>query len=315
MSGASNNIYSLTELIRNEALRLGFVACGFSRVRELSELKPIYNNWIDSSYHATMEYMERNIEKRIDPGLLVENSKTVISLLSNYYTANTLKNTTYKISKYAFGTDYHEVIRSKLTVLDEFIRQQAGNEISQRSFVDTAPILEKYWAQMSGLGWIGKNSCLLSKSHGSFVFISEIITSLELEPDITEKDHCGTCRKCIDACPTSAITENRVIDSNKCISYQTIENKGQISEDLKGKFNGYIYGCDMCQDVCPWNTKAKQHNEPLFTLRRELEVLSNSQLEAMNDVEFQHIFKKSAIKRTKLIGLKRNINFVKTSTF
>jgi epoxyqueuosine reductase len=316
MSDASTSIISLTELIRNEAIRLGFAACGFARVHELSEIKPIYNKWIELGYHASMDYMNRNNEKRLNPALLVENSKTVISLLYNYYTNDRLVNSTYKIAKYAFGTDYHDVIREKLTLLDQFIKKQTDDTVIQRDFIDTAPVMEKHWAQSAGLGWIGKNSCLVTRNYGSFVFISEIFTSLELEHDVPMKDYCGSCRKCIDACPTAAITEDRLINSNKCISYHTIESRCEIPVGLKGKFNDYVYGCDICQDVCPWNTKnAKSHNEPLFKLRSELEELSNYQLETINDSDFQRIFKKSAVKRTKLIGFKRNINFVKNSSF
>jgi len=315
MSGTSISIPDLTELIRKEAIRIGFVAVGFSSIRELTEIEPIYDKWIESGYHADLEYMNRNTEKRLNPRLLVENSKTVISLLYNYFTTDKLNNSTYKVSKYAYGTDYHDVIREKLNLLDTYIRQQAGNEINQRCFVDTAPVLERHWAQAAGLGWIGKNSCLISRQHGSFVFISEIITSLDLEPDLSLNDYCGSCRKCIETCPTSAITENRLIDSNKCISYQTIENRGLIPSEFIGKFNNFIYGCDICQDVCPWNKKAYSHNEPLFALRKEIGEMSNLQWENINEDEYQLIFKKSAIKRTKFTGLKRNINFVKNSSF
>jgi epoxyqueuosine reductase len=302
----------LTQNIRNEALRLGFADCGFSKVSELTELTDIYNNWTNNNYHATMTYMERNVEKRLNPALLVENAKTVISLLYNYFT-NEKPGGKYKISRYAYGTDYHDVIKAKLKVLDTFIKTVAG-EVNQRYFVDSAPVLERAWAQKSGLGWIGKNTCLISRKHGSFVFIAEIITSLELDYDEPLKDYCGDCHICIDACPTDAIKNNRLIDSNKCISFQTIENREEIDNTLKGKFNNYVFGCDICQEVCPWNKKAHPHNEPLFHLRDEINQLTKDKWEKMDENEFQRIFRKSAVKRTKFNGLKRNIAFVKNKT-
>lgn len=304
------HIESLTNEIRAEAQRLGFAACGFARVRPLEELQHNYQHWIDNGYHASMSYMERNVEKRIDPGLLVDSAKTVISLLYNYYTPDQLSQTTYKISRYAYGTDYHEVIKDKLNALDAFIRFRSG-DVVQRSFVDSAPVLERAWAQESGLGWIGKNTCLISRRHGSFLFISEIITSLELGYDEPLNDYCGSCRKCIDACPTEAIKDGRLIDSNKCISYQTIENRGGIPDGLAGKFNQYVFGCDICQEVCPWNTKAHPHNEPLFHLRDEIRDLTPEQWENMTEDNYQRIFRKSAIKRTKFSGISRNIAFIK----
>lgn len=305
-----DHIESLTNEIRSEAQRLGFAACGFGRVRPLEEFQHKYQQWIDSGYHASMSYMERNVEKRIDPGQLVEGAKTVISLLYNYYTPDQLSQTKYKVSRYAYGTDYHEVIKDKLKALDAFIRSRSENVV-QRSFVDSAPILERAWAQESGLGWIGKNTCLISRRHGSFLFISEIITSLELSYDEPLKDYCGSCRKCIDACPTQAIKDGRLIDSNKCISYQTIENRGDIPNHLTGKFNRYVFGCDICQEVCPWNTKAHSHNEPLFYLRGEIKDLTPEQWENITEDDYQRIFRKSAVKRAKFSGITRNIAFVK----
>jgi epoxyqueuosine reductase len=304
----SNNISELTSAIRSEAIRLGFLDCGFSKVRELEEIKPIYTGWLSSGFNASMEYMERNIDKRLNPALLVENSKTVISLLYNYYAKDQFAGAPYKISRYAYGADYHDVIKEKLKQLDTFIRTQVGN-VDQRYFVDSAPVFEKAWAQQSGLGWIGKNSCLLSRKHGSFFFISEIITSLDLQFDEPVKDYCGTCNKCIEACPTIAIKPGRIIDSNKCISYQTIENKGEIPDTLKGKFKGFVFGCDICQDVCPWNNKAGIHNEPLFILKKEIKNLTPWQWENLDEVTFRELFRKSAIKRVKFFGLSRNISF------
>lgn len=300
----------LTLAIRNEAFRLGFSDCGFSRVRKLSECEQTYESWIAKGHNGDMQYMERNIEKRIDPALLVENAKTVISFLFNYFPSESITGSPYKIAKYAYGDDYHEVLKAKLFQIDKFIRDNIHSDVSQRCFVDSAPVLERAWAQNSGLGWIGKNSCLVSRKHGSFVFIAEIITSLELDYDESIQDYCGTCRKCIDACPTQAITENRTIDSRSCISYQTIENKTEIPESLSGKFNNFIFGCDICQDICPWNKKSHPHTEPLFFLRKKTQDMSLSDWQLMNEEQYKEIFKKSAIKRTKYSGIKRNIAFV-----
>ena len=300
----------LTLAIRNEAFRLGFSDCGFSRVRKLSECEQTYESWISKGHNGDMQYMERNIEKRIDPALLVENAKTVISFLFNYFPSESITGSPYKIAKYAYGDDYHEVLKAKLFQIDKFIRDNIHSDVSQRCFVDSAPVLERAWAQNSGLGWIGKNSCLVSRKHGSFVFIAEIITSLELDYDESIQDYCGTCRKCIDACPTQAITENRTIDSRSCISYQTIENKTEIPESLSGKFNNFIFGCDICQDICPWNKKSHPHTEPLFFLRKKTQDMSLSDWQLMNEEQYKEIFKKSAIKRTKYSGIKRNIAFV-----
>jgi epoxyqueuosine reductase len=304
----SDNISELTESIRTEAIRLGFLECGFAKARKLNEIETRYNQWISSGYHASMDYLERNTEKRLNPSLLVENSKTVISLLYNYYTDDQFVEAPYKISRYAYGADYHEVIKAKLKQLDAFIRFQ-DTTVEQRYFVDSAPVLERAWAQQCGLGWIGKNSCFISRNHGSFFFIAEIITSLELSYDNPIRDYCGTCNKCREACPTQAIKPGRIIDSNLCISYQTIENKGEIPDTLKGKFRGYIFGCDICQDACPWNKKPKAHEEPLFNLPFNIKNLSREEWQNMDLEKFSVLFGKSAVKRTKYQGLMRNILF------
>ena len=298
-------------MIRNEALRLGFLECGFSKARHLSEVKPVLDEWLAEKRNASTEYMEQNIEKRLDPSLLVENSKTVISLLFNYYSNDKLSSS-FKIARYAYGSDYHFVLKDKLKQLDNFIRQHA-NVDAQRYFVDSAPVMERAWAQESGLGWIGKNSCLISRRHGSFVFLAEIITTLELDYDEFINDYCGNCRNCIDACPTHAILENRTLDSNKCISYHTIENRGEIPEELKSKFSGYIFGCDICQEVCPWNTKAHKHNEPLFQLRKNIRNFSDNDWVALDEETYRASFKGSPVKRTKFSGIKRNIKCVMSS--
>lgn len=300
----------LTLAIREEAGKLGFADCGFSKVRYLKEYEHHYDSWISHGLHASMGYMERNIEKRLDPSLLVEGAQSVISFLFNYYSPDVLRGSRLKIAKYAYGDDYHDVLKKKLFQLDKFIRDNAETSIHQRCFVDSAPVLERAWAQNSGLGWIGKNSCLISRKHGSFVFIAEIITSLELEYDVPLNDYCGSCRKCVDACPTNAITATRTIDSNRCISYHTIENRGEIPDTLKGKFNNYIFGCDICQDVCPWNKKAHPHSEPLFNLRSSIKSMTDEGWQSLDESGYVRTFSKSAIKRTKFNGLKRNISFI-----
>ena len=299
----------LTRQIREEALRLGFLECGFAQIRPLDEFNKPFLKWLEQGHHAEMAYMERYIEQRTNPALLVDGAKSIISLLYNYYSPEKLMGSPLKIAKYAYGTDYHLVIKNKLKQLSLFI-QQLDEDAVMRSFVDTGPVLEKAWAQNSGLGWIGKNGCLISRRHGSFVFIAEIITTLEFENDKPLKDFCGSCRRCMDTCPTQAITENRTINSHKCISYQTIENRGEIPDSLKEKFNNYIYGCDICQDVCPWDNISKQHAEPLFALRAELRDMTLNDWKNLDEITYQKVFQKSAVKRAKFVGLKRNIDFV-----
>ncbi len=260
--------------------------------------------------HGEMGYMENHFDKRLDPTLLVDGAKSVISLLLNYFPEETQRNDTYKISKYAYGQDYHHVIKSKLRQLQEFISEEIG-EVGGRAFVDSAPVLDKAWAAKSGLGWIGKNSNLLTQQVGSFYFIAELIVDLELEYDTPVTDHCGTCTACIDACPTQAIVEPYVVDGSKCISYFTIELKDDIPAEFQGKFNEWAFGCDICQDVCPWNRFSKPHSEPLFNPHPELMELSKKDWEEITEDVFRKIFKKSAVKRTKFTGLKRNIEFLK----
>lgn len=305
MTGEISNI---TAFIRDEAFRIGFLDCGFSSVRKLHEHEERYQQWLSNEYHAGMEYMERNIDKRLDPSLLVDGAKTVISLLYNYFSSETLTGSHLKISKYAYGKDYHFVVKDKLAELDSFIRSFYP-DVVQRCFVDSAPVLERAWAQNSGLGWIGKNSCLISRRYGSFFFICEIITSLELaETTETIHDYCANCTKCIDACPTQAITENRTINSSRCISYQTIENKGELSGEVKGKFGVLIFGCDICQDVCPWNRKSVPHSEPLFHLKDDLKQMTAEDWKNLDESKYQQLFQKSAVKRAKFSGIKRNID-------
>jgi epoxyqueuosine reductase len=256
--------------------------------------------------------MENYFDERIDPTKLVEGAKSVISLLCNYYTTEKQKEGVPKISKYAYGEDYHLVIRKKLNEFISSIKEKFGN-ITIRGFVDSAPVLEKAWARKSGVGWVGKNSNLITKEHGSFYFLAELICDIELDYDGPLKDYCGTCTRCIDNCPTEAIVEPYVVDGSKCISYFTIELKEAITDDMKGLFDNWAFGCDICQDVCPWNSFAKQHNEPSFNPSKKLINLSAKEWEEMNDEFFNQHFKNSPIRRTKLKGMKRNVTFIKPS--
>ncbi len=257
-----------------------------------------------------MAYMENHFDKRLDPTKLVDGAKSVISLLLNYYPSEQQNPASYKISKYAYGTDYHFVIKDKLKQLLHFIQEEIG-EVSGRAFVDSAPVLDKAWAARSGLGWMGKHSNLLTQQVGSFYFIAELIVDLELDYDHPVTDHCGTCTACIDACPTEAIVEPYVVDGSKCISYFTIELKDAIPEEFKGKFDDWMFGCDVCQDVCPWNRFSKPHQEPLFSPHPNLMSMDKEQWEEITEDIFKEVFKGSAVKRTKYHGLQRNINFLK----
>ncbi len=299
-----------TDFIKTEAKRLGFLSCGVSKAQFLEEEAPRLENWLNKQMHGQMHYMENHFDKRLDPTKLVEGSKSVISLLLNYFPEKTQDHETYKLSKYAYGTDYHFVIKDKLKSLLHAIQGEIG-EVEGRAFVDSAPVLDKAWAAKSGLGWIGKHSNLLTQQVGSFYFIAELIIDLELEYDGITTDHCGTCTKCIDACPTKAITEPYVVDGSKCISYFTIELKENIPTEFKGQFEDWMFGCDICQDVCPWNRFSKSHNEPLFNPHPDLLDMTKKDWEEITEETFKKVFKKSAVKRTKFSGLKRNINFLK----
>ena len=300
-----------TELIKNEAKRLGFLSCGISKADFLEEEAPRLEQWLKKNMHGEMQYMENHFDKRLDPTKLVEDSKSVVSLLLNYFPSKEPHDKTApKISKYAYGTDYHFVIKEKLKQLLEFIYQEIG-EVSGRAFVDSAPVLDKAWAAKSGLGWIGKNSNLITKDTGSFYFIAELILDLPLNYDTPTTDHCGTCTACIDACPTGAIVDPYVVDGSKCISYFTIELKNEIPSSFKGSFENWMFGCDICQDVCPCNRFSKAHSEPLFNPNNKLLSMSKSEWEEITEDLFQEIFKKSAVKRAKFSGLTRNINFLK----
>jgi epoxyqueuosine reductase len=305
-----NNKEKYTKLIKAESKRLGFLSCGISKAGFLEEEAPRLENWLNKNHQGQMSYMENHFDKRLNPTLLVEDSKSVISLLLNYYPSEFQNTDTYKISKYAYGQDYHFVIKEKLKELLNTIQTEIG-EVSGRVFVDSAPVLDKAWAAKSGLGWIGKNSNLITQKVGSFYFIAEIIIDLDLEYDNAVTDHCGTCTACIDSCPTEAIVSPYVVDGSKCISYFTIELKENIPTEMKGKFDDWAFGCDVCQDVCPWNRFSKPHNEPLLNPNIELLSYSKKDWEEITEDVFSKVFKKSAIKRTKLEGIKRNITFLK----
>lgn len=302
--------YQHAHLIKTEAKRLGFLSCGISKADFLEEEAPRLEKWLQNKMQGEMGYMENHFDKRLDPRLLVNGAKSVISLLLNYYPQEEQNKNTLKVSKYAYGQDYHHVIKSKLKQLQEFISEEIG-EVKGRAFVDSAPVLDKAWAAKSGLGWMGKHSNLLTQEVGSFYFIAELIVDLELEYDSPVTDHCGSCTACIDACPTEAIVEPYVVDGSKCISYFTIELKNEIPTSVKGQFDDWIFGCDVCQDVCPWNRFSKSHNEPLFNPHPELLEMSKEDWEEITEDVFKKVFQKSAVKRTKFSGLKRNIEFLR----
>ena len=307
-----NDLFRNTSLIKTDAKRLGFLSCGISKAEFLEEEAPRLENWLKRNMNGEMAYMENHFDKRLDPTLLVPDSKSVISLLLNYFHSEIQTSETYKISKYAYGTDYHFIIKDKLKQLMNFISEEIG-EVHGRAFVDSAPVLDKAWAAKSGLGWIGKHSNLLTKQLGSFYFIAELIVDLDLDYDTPVTDHCGSCTACIDACPTNAIVSDKVVDGSKCISYFTIELKNEIPTSEKGKFEDWMFGCDICQDVCPWNRFSKSHKEPLFNPHPELLSMTKKDWEEITEDVFQKIFKDSAVKRAKFSGLKRNINFLKDS--
>ena len=304
------NISANTTLVKSFAHDLGFSYCGISKAEFLKDEAPQLEEWLKRGYQGKMSYLENYFDKRLDPTLLVPGAKSVISLLYNYYPEKDLAvNSELKIAKYAYGEDYHFVVKDKLKILFERLQESVG-DIEGRVFVDSAPVMERAWAKKSGLGWIGKNSLLLNKTSGSFYFLAEIILDLELEYDGPVKDYCGTCTACMDACPTDAIAEPYVVDGSKCISYFTIELKEEIPTSVKGKFENWIFGCDICQDVCPWNRFSKPHQEAKFIPNAELSTMTASDWKEITTDVFQKIFKDSPVKRAKLKGLKRNIRFV-----
>ncbi len=308
------NIHETTHLIKTKATQLGFEYCGIAKAMQLDEDARRLEQWLHKGMNGQMQYMEKHFDLRIDPTKLVPGAKSVITLLLNYFPESKQNIDTPHISKYAWGEDYHEVIKIKLNHFFSFIKQTVG-DVHGRGFVDSAPVLERAWAQQSGLGWIGKNGNLINKNNGSFFFIASLIVDIELVYDAPyAKDYCGTCTKCIDECPTEAILPNKVIDGSKCISYFTIELKDAlISDNMKGKFNNWLFGCDVCQDVCPWNRFASPTIEKQFNPLPEVLNYTTKDWEEMTEESFKIIFKNSPIKRSKFNGIKRNLKFIKSS--
>lgn len=301
---------SASQWIKKQAQELGFLSCGISQAAFLETEAPRLEQWLKNGHHGAMGYMERHFDKRLDPRKLVPGAQSVISLLFNYYTSKTQKDAEApKISKYAYGTDYHFVLKQKLKTFFQLMQKQFG-AIEGRVFVDSAPVMDKAWAVKSGLGWLGKNTNVIAPREGSFFFICEIITDLELDYDAPMTDHCGTCTACIDACPTEALTPYQ-IDGSKCISYFTIELKDALPDSIRGKMDNWMFGCDVCQTVCPWNRFSKSHNEPQFEPHPDLLEMRAQDWEELTQETFKTVFKSSAVKRTKFEGLKRNISFLK----
>jgi epoxyqueuosine reductase len=307
------NPFQHTNLIKQQALYLGFDYCGISKAERLDDDAKRLETWLNKGMQGKMRYMENHFDMRIDPTKLVPGAKSVISLLYSYYNDQSLLDKeSPKISKYAFGKDYHIVLKEKLRALLEYVKEKIG-DVNGRVFVDSGPVLERAWAAKSGVGWVGKNGNLINKQNGSFYFLAEIIIDLELVADSPVKNYCGTCTKCIDSCPTDAILENGVVDGSKCISYFTIELKEQIPAEMKGKFEGWMFGCDICQDVCPWNRFAKQHQEEQFIPSSELLQMRENEWEELSEQTFKRVFKDSPLKRAKYNGIKRNLAFLKPS--
>ncbi|WP_125722273.1 tRNA epoxyqueuosine(34) reductase QueG [Flavobacterium ustbae] len=304
-----NSKEKYSKFIKEQAKRLGFLSCGISKAGFLEQEAPRLENWLKNNRNGQMAYMENHFDKRLDPTLLVDDGKSVVSLLLNYYPDSIQNDESFKISKYAYGQDYHFVIKDKLKELLHSIQENIG-DVSGRAFVDSAPVLDKAWAAKSGLGWIGKNSNLITQKVGSFYFIAELIIDLDLEYDHAVTDHCGSCTACIDACPTQAIVAPYIVDGSKCISYYTIELKENLPEEMKGKFDEWMFGCDTCQDVCPWNRFSKPHSEPLFNPNPDLLSFTKKDWIEITEETFKLVFKNSPIKRTKFDGLKRNIKFL-----
>lgn len=297
------------QLIKRRAQELGFTGCGISKAEFLEDEAPRLERWLNQNHHGTMKWMENHFDKRLDPTLLVPGAKSVISFTLNYFPEKVQRGDAPKIAKYAYGEDYHFVIKDKLRDLMNFITEEIG-EVDGRAFVDSAPVLDRAWAAKSGLGWIGKHSLLLTKKEGSFFFIGELILDLELTPDPPTTDHCGSCTACMDACPTEAIVQPYVVDSKKCISYLTIELRDAIPESFAGEMNDWAFGCDICQDVCPWNRFSKPHSEPRFNPKPELLDMKREEwMEITRDV-FNEVFRRSAVKRTKYEGFVRNLDFL-----
>lgn len=308
-----SNIHKHTGIVKTIAAGLGFDYCGIAKAQLLNDDARRLEKWLSKCMHGSMQYMENHFDLRIDPSKLVPGARSVITLLLNYFPSQQQPPQAPKISKYAYGNDYHEVIRSKLKIFLKLIKEQVG-EVNGRGFVDSAPVLERSWAQKAGIGWIGKNGNLINKKSGSFFFIATLITDMELDyDDEFVKDYCGICTRCIDSCPTEAILPDRVIDGSKCISYFTIELKDAlIPGEMKDKFDNWMFGCDVCQDVCPWNRFSKSTAEASFNPYPEVLNFTNNDWEELTEESFKTIFKDSPIKRTKFDGIKRNLKFITT---
>lgn len=302
-----------SQMIKAEAKRLGFMDCGISKADFLEEEAPRLEEWLKRGYQGEMKWMENHFDKRLDPRKLVEGAKSVVSVILNYYPEETQKDPEApKIAKYAYGEDYHFVIKRKLQALMNFISEEIG-EVSGRAFTDSAPVMDRAWAERAGLGWTGKHTLLLTKGVGSFYLIGELIIDLELKPDTPVANHCGSCTKCMDACPTDAIIAPQLIDATKCISYLTIELKDQISNEFKPQMEGWAFGCDICQDVCPWNRFSKPTVVEEFGAHPDMLEMTKRDWEEITEDVFRKVFKKSAVKRAKYAGLKQNIDFLKPS--
>jgi epoxyqueuosine reductase len=301
----------LSEMIRSEAKKIGFDACSIARAEYLKEESSHLKRWLHNNLHGNMKYMEYYFDRRVDPARLVKGARSVIVVLLNYYNSKEQKdNSAPVISKYAYGKDYHFILKKKLYQLNDFIKSKISNA-SSRIFVDSAPVLERAWAAKAGLGWIGKNASLISPDHGSFVFIGVLITDLELYYGLQIKEMCGECEKCISACPTRAITSPRVIDARKCISYMTVEYKDAIPEKYRGNFNNYVFGCDICQSVCPWNASARNHKISDMEPLPELLEMNRNDWYNLNEKSFRKLFGNTVVERTGFSGLKRNIEFLR----
>ncbi len=300
-----------TTIIKAKAKKFGFQSCGISKAGFLEEDAKHLETWLKENHHGEMSYMENHFDKRLNPTLLVEGSKSVISLSYNYFPEKNLSQfMDLKISKYAYGEDYHEIIKEILREMVSELKEEIG-DFHCRVFTDSAPILERSWARKSGLGWVGKNANLITKQNGSFYFLAEIICDLDLLEDFETTDHCGTCTKCIEACPTDAIVSEKIIDGSKCISYATIELKNEIPETFKNKMEDWIFGCDICQDVCPWNRFSLPNHQEKFKPSSFLKNYTMQDWEELTQELFSEIFRKSPVKRTKFSGLQRNIEFLK----
>ncbi len=305
------NKEKLTQIIKQKALKLGFQSIGIAPAGFLEDEAPRLEKWLKNAYNGKMSYMENHFDKRLDPTKLVPDSKTVISLSYNYFPSTKQAEKTYKIAKYAYGKDYHFLLKDKLKELMQFIQEQAG-QVQGRVFTDSAPVMERAWAKKAGIGWEGKHSLIIQKNKGSFFFLAEMILDLELDYDAPfSTDHCGKCTRCIDACPTEAILPDKMINASKCISYFTIELKDELPANMRGKFQDWMFGCDICQDVCPWNKFSLPHNDDFFQPHPDLLNMNKKDWEEITEEVFRDIFRKSAVKRTKYSGLKRNINFLK----